>query len=130
MILSSAILKAHHSLSIIVHNNLTVFCINGGRLKLQQPIIIEGITWIGCGAVDGTTDDLLAAVTINSISTSFTIKKCSFHYSIGIAISITILSNSHIKVIACNFENNNYNYRGHGAAIRINHFAFQRSIFL
>ena len=56
VVLSSPIHLSAHDISIIGHDNPTVICINGGRLKVKSlnhngNLIIEGITWIGCGAV-------------------------------------------------------------------------------
>ena len=128
MILSSFIeLRLYDiSFSFIGHNNLTVICINGGRLSVILPwvyhnnylttTIIEGINWIGCG---GYRNVLTPVILVQGYSTSdIKIQKCSFQHSIAPAIGTLLHSDwgFNITINHCSFMNNNL-YRGHGAAI-------------
>ena len=135
--LSSVItLKYHNNILIIGYNNITVNCVNGGGLKLLycRNVIIEGITWIGCGNY-GTNDVPVIHLTDCYSSTNIRIQKCTFQYSLGKAISHTVtihtdlrcrerihyLRNivSYVIINNCNFMNNNH-WRSHGAAIFFN----------
>ena len=126
MILSSVIeLRLERiSFSLIGHNNLTVICVNGGRLSVilswvyhNLAITIEGINWIGCG---GNRRALTPVILVRGNSRSdIKIKKGSFQHSIAPAIG-TLLYRDYqgfnITINHCSFMNNNL-YRGHGVAI-------------
>ena len=129
--LSSVItLTYHDSISIIGYNNITVNCVNGGGLKLElyfySNVTIEGITWIGCGNYNNTNDVPVIHLTHCYSNINIRIQKCTFQYSLGKAISHTILHQGcsynplHDVIINnCNFMNNNH-WRSHGAAIFFN----------
>ena len=122
MTLSSAItLDDLNNVSIIGYNNITVHCVNGGGLKLWQcsDVIIEGITWIGCGKYDNTNDVPVIELVLGSIM--IRIQKCTFQYSLGKAISLDhVLTNAAVIIDNCKFMNNEH-YRGHGTAIFFSH---------
>ena len=95
------------ALTIIGHNKLTVLCVNGGRLSLRNvdSLIIEGVTWIGCG-------DFEPVVGIYK-SINVAIKNCSFKNSMGAAIEMSnVIGN--VNISDCNFMNNHYNDHGVG----------------
>ena len=100
--------------SIIGHNNPTVNCrkINGLQFNLSRHLIIQGITWIGCGTdnINHTTPGLSL-----SYSSNVTIQNCTFQQSVGQAIVLSEMSGD-VNINNCKFVNNN-RYRGHGAAI-------------
>ena len=109
-------------ISIIGHNNPTVICTNGGRLEVKSLsngyLIIEGITWIGCGAVtDALLTEYTAVLSIFDYSIVI-IQKCSFQYSLGQIISLFEVTRG-VNINNCKFVNNS-EYRDHGVAI---HFA-------
>ena len=100
VLLSSLVLLGNADIvSIMGHNNLTVLCINGGRLKVRildagttsdnSYIVVKGITWIGCGLADSESRDnpqstgavlsILGSQDPNPIN--LTIQNCSFQYS-------------------------------------------------
>ena len=111
--LSSAIIGRNlNNISIIGYNNTTVICVNRGRLFLAScgNLIIEGITWIGCG-----NDDIFNAVIGLQLS-NVIIQKCTFQYSFGKAISLYSALSNNVTINYCNFVNNNL-YKKHGAAI-------------
>ena len=110
--LSSVIeLENLKNISIVAYN-ITVICVNGGRLDLSHcfDLMIEGITWIGCG------NNILENAPVISIVTSSGIKiqDCSFQYSFGTVIFLTLISEANIN--HCNFKNNNQ-YKDHGTVI-------------
>ena len=116
MILSSDIQLNNYNVSIIGVNNLTVFCVNGGSLRVYyaSAVRIEGITWIRCGG-------LAPVIDINARIYA-RIQLCSFQHSLAPAIS---LSQPEISLFAvdinfyiyhCNFINNNH-HRDHGAVL-------------
>ena len=120
--LSSVIkLRNLNNISIIGYNNITVTCdIDGGGLYVYScnQIIVEGVTWIGCGSydIDNTNDHI--SVIKYFWSFGIAIQNCTFQYSIGPVISL-----SHIKSVNinyCNFMNNNH-YKEDGAAIQCVH---------
>ena len=122
MTLSSNIeLDIKNSISIIGYNNLTVICVNGGRLILVSGHLrIEGITWIHCGGYDGHLTPVILIQ--NSIYHRITLDiwKCSFQHSIA---PVIVLNEEHFLIMGvniyinhCNFMNN-IEYRGHGAII-------------
>ena len=109
-----------NSISIIGYNNITVICVNSGGLKLDRcsDVTIEGITWIRCGGYNNNNYlpviNLLRPYYYNKL-----IQKCTFQYSLGIAISLRLRKARNIKSVTinhCNFMNNNQ-YKDHGAAI-------------
>ena len=105
--LSSAFdLNIFQNITIIGQNNLVVFCVNGGGLKVEScnNLTIQDITWIGCKA----------ALKIYN-SKDVTIRRCSFLYSKRRAIRMSEPSGI-INVDYCKFMHNNH-YRGHGSAI-------------
>ena len=105
-VLSSVVeLKVLQNMFIMGLNNLTVTCVNGGRLHIEScnNLTIEGVSWIGCGVL-----------TINH-SRDITIKKCSFQHSLGQAVKLSGVLGD-VNINHCKFMNNN-NYRGHGTAL-------------
>ena len=130
MILSSPItLSNPFSTLIIGHNNVTVICVNGGRLILDASfsnVTIEGITWIGCGGYSNiVTPAILIDPRIQAVvdgeyfHVNVKIQKCSFRHSIAPAIGCSTNNpymNFNIEIDHCSFINNNH-YRGHGAAM-------------
>ena len=131
--LSSVVTLRNQYISIIGYNNITVNCVNGGGLKLWDcsNVIIEGITWIGCGNYNNTNDVPVIHLTNCYSSTDIRIQKCTFQYSLGKAIShtiqrhswchldVTCLKDRYVIINNCNFMNNNH-WRSHGAAIFLN----------
>ena len=118
--LSSVIeLNALNNISIIGYNNITVICINSGGLKLIEcsDVTIVGITWIGCGGYDNF--NYSPVISLRYIFYSILIQKCTFQYSLGIAISLHDIHVSTVTIKHCNFMNNNQ-YKDHGAAIYYN----------
>ena len=101
------------SISIIGHNKLTVLCINdkGLSLKASQRLIVENITWVGCG--DSST--FLPVLSIYE-SANVTIKNCSFQHSLGIVIEVKRMKGL-MNITDCNFMSNNH-YKDHGSAIK------------
>ena len=128
-----------NNVSIIGQNNPFVYCVNGGRLILTNSnnIVMEGITWIGCGnhtnkdanlmlddfteidlnVVDGpyNLEQPMDPVIHLQFFTNIQIQNCVFIYSAGRALVLSEVSGE-VKISHCNFVNNSY-YRGHGAAI-------------
>ena len=111
--------------SIIGNNNLTVLCVNGGRLFINCSschYIIEGITWIGCG---GYSNIQTPVILLNGKYVKVSVQKCSFQHSLAPAIGNVVetltkivnypLSLS-ITIIQCSFINNHY-YKDHGVAV-------------
>ena len=114
---SSTILKNLDTILITGHNKATVLCINGSKLYLEikncNNIVVEGITWIGCG--DFLTDYSMAVLIVYKTITA-TIINCSFQNLMGPAI---ILHNTigNVNISNCSFINNNH-YKYHGSCIR------------
>ena len=101
--------------SIIGHNNPTVYCsgdVSEIQFTFSRHLIIQGITWIGCG-----TDNINHTKPGLSMSHSFnvTIQNCTFQQSVGQAIVLSEMSGD-VNINNCKFVNNSH-YRGHGAAI-------------
>ena len=128
-ILSSAIkidLVTHvtpyqRNISIIGHNNPTVICLSGGRLELHNHyyLIIDGITWIGCGGYSEifTPVILIGFHAVNQTDYTVRIQKCHFKYSIAPAVVYSEnKENMNINVDHCNFIDNNH-HSGQGVAI-------------
>ena len=114
---SVIVLEYLNNISIIGYNNITVICVNSGGLKLRcSDVTIEGITWIGCGGYDNI--NYLPVINL-SYSYNILIQKCTFQYSLGIAILLLTINNDQsVTINHCNFMNNNQ-YKDHGAAIHI-----------
>ena len=82
-------------------------------------LIIEGITWIGCGAVtDAILTEYTAVLSIFHYSIVI-IQKCSFQHSLGQTVSLFEVTTG-VNINNCKFVNYNSEYSGHGATI---HFA-------
>ena len=110
-------LSGLNNISIIGYNNITVICVNGGGLVLPfcSDLTIEGIIWIGCGGYDNI--NYFPVIDLQFVSSNILIQKCTFQYSLGIALSLKpddYILNATIK--HCNFMNNSQ-YKDHGAAI-------------
>ena len=117
--LSSVIkLRDLNNISIIGCNNIVVICdnYNIGGLNLFQctDITIEGITWIGCGYYDSSLSNYIPV--LNLQYSNIVIQKCTFQYSVGIAISLDTIRHDDVYINDCNFTNNNF-YSLHGTAI-------------
>ena len=94
--------------SLIGHNTI-VYCNQSSELQVKSnDLIIEGITWIGCGC------QIKGMLSISNCS-NITIQTCSFQYSEGQIINITDGSRD-IHINDCKFVSNK-NYKGHGMAI-------------
>ena len=122
-----------HNISIIGHNNPFVYCVNDSRLTIMNSInvVMEGITWIGCGKnellddftetnfniLDSTrsSEQPMDSAIHLQFSLDLTIQNCAFLYSEGRVVVMSELSGE-VKVSLCDFLNNSY-YKGHGAAI-------------
>ena len=109
-------LQGLHNISIIAYNNITVICGNGGRLYLLHchDLMIEGITWIGCGSSDHNIQNHYASVIYIRISYGITIQDCTFQYSFETVIFLSFISEANIN--RCSFMYNNHHI-GHGAII-------------
>ena len=128
-----------NNVSIIGQNNPFVYCVNGSRLTItnSNDIVMEGITWIGCGNSTKKDANLMlddfAEIDLNiydgphnseqpmdpvihlQFSIDVKIQNCGFFYSEGRALVLSELSGE-VKISHCNFLNNSY-YTGHGVAI-------------
>ena len=94
--------------SLIGHNTI-VYCHKSSELQVKSnDLIIEGITWIGCGR------QINGMLSISNCS-NITIQRCSFQYSEGQIINITDGSRD-IHINDCKFVSNK-NYKHHGMAI-------------
>ena len=122
LVLSSVIkLNNSNNISIIGHNNPTIFCINDSGLKMEycNNLSIDGITWIGCGTTD-TVDvnykyvkyrkDIPATALALTSFSNLTLQKCSFHYSKGQAADL-VNASGYVSINDCKFMNNNQNGR-------------------
>ena len=103
------------NVSIIGRNNPTVNYGNVGGIQCTfcNHLIIQGITWVGCGTEnpENHTEPGLKL----SYSSNVLIQNCTFQNSIGQAVVLSELSGE-VNIKACNFISN-YNYKGHGALI-------------
>ena len=92
VLLSSLILLDTVDILIMGHNNPTVLCVNGGRLKIIEPpivhknvAVIKGVTWIGCGYANvlfsNNREFVAPVLSISRYNISVTIQNCSFQYS-------------------------------------------------
>ena len=118
LLLSSTIhllVDAEH-ITIVGHNNPTVICVNVGRIEVESSfngeLIIEGITWIGCGVVTKS----IGVLSITKYS-KVTIEKCSFQYSVGPVITM-IGATGDVNIIDCKFVFTSH-FSGEGAAIAV-----------
>ena len=114
----STMLYVQTDIAIIGHNNPTVLCGHYGGLSLQankdSNLIIEGITWIGCGyARNAESFEVMGAISISGYR-NVTIHNCSFQHSIGQVINLQDVQ--HVNIYNCEFVNSSP-YTGHGAAI-------------
>ena len=122
VVLSSAFKLPHTDITIIGHNNPTVICLNGGRLRFSYNdsihcnLMIKGITWIGCGRVTDIlpTEEIGGVLDIYSYS-KVTIQKCSFQYSLGQVVSLIDVDD--VDINECNFVRNTNDYLGYSAVI-------------
>ena len=102
--------------TIIGHNNPTINCDNSGGVHFMNcsHCVIDGITWVGCGARNNVfvnNDPVLKFFN----SSNIVIKNCSFQHSIGQAVVILEVSGD-VSIAYCNFTSNEQ-YEGHGKAI-------------
>ena len=127
MILSSFIelRLENNSFSLIGHNNLTVICVNGGRLSVTFPqsyhkltAIIESINWIGCGGYRNISRPVILVLVQDNSRSDIKIQKCSFQHLMAPAIGTLLHSywGINIAINHCSFMNNNL-YGGYGVAI-------------
>ena len=90
-----------------------LICINGKGLFLKNShrLIVENITWVGCG-------DFSTSQPVLSIygSIDVTIKNCTFQHSMGVVIKVEQMKGI-MNIIDCNFMSNNH-YKDHGSAIQ------------
>ena len=126
VVLSSVIILNSSNISIIGHNYSTVMCVNNGGLSLHDcsNLSIEGITFIGCGAVDYIYDVTYIHTPVLEINgcNNVRIQQCSFQYSMGQAVWFyNVLG--YVNINSCRFANHTH-YRGPGAAICIYDGAF------
>ena len=100
-----------NNILIIGQNNITVICTNGGGLYLAScsNVIIEGITWIGCGNYE--YEPVIELYFSNVI-----IQECTLQHSYGQVIASYGIRSNNVSINNCNFMNNNH-YNLHGAAI-------------
>ena len=98
------------NISIIGHNNPTVYCKRAGGIHFNfcHNCIIQDITWDGCGR------ETEPGIKLRD-SSNILIEQCSFQYSKGPAIVLSGVS-GHVNISHSNFIHN-IHYRGHGAAI-------------
>ena len=98
------------NVSIIGHNNPTVYCKRAGGIHFNfcHNCIIQDITWDGCGR------ETEPGIKLRD-SSNIVIEKCSFHNSKGPAIVLSEVSGL-VNISHCNLIHN-IHYRGHGAAI-------------
>ena len=99
------------NVSIIGHNNPTVYCKRAGGIHFNfcHNCIIQDTTWDGCGR------ETEPGIKLRD-SSNIVIEKCSFHNSKGPAIVLSEVS-GHVNISHCNLIHN-IHYRGHGAAIQ------------
>ena len=120
------------NVSIIGHNNPTVFFKNGGEIHFTSchNCIIQGITWDECDTEN--IDDQTEPGLMFTNSSNIKIHDCSFQCSLGQAVVLSEVSGD-VHISNCSFVNNS-RYRGHGAAIHYSshgttdsHFVFNIS---
>ena len=106
--LSSPIeLENLNNVSIIGYNNITIICVNGGRLHLKWclNITIVDFTWIGCGShIIGNAPG--PVISIDS-SSGIIIRNCTFRNSFDTVIFLTFIGE--VTIDLCNFLDNNHN---------------------
>ena len=82
-----------HAITIRGQGNTTVMCSNNSRMscKYCSNVVIEGITWDGCGDHTNVVQSIHGAINFEKI-TNLTIKNCTFQYSKGRALTIWTVS--------------------------------------
>ena len=120
-ILSSVVQLRHlRNVSIIGENNFTVLCDKSYiRIFDCNDLTFQGITWIGCGAHDLKNSNYFEYPVMIVTHSSIFIQKNTFQYLFGLALHFAVFP-SHFTITHCSFMNTNY--RGHGAAIYVDHF--------
>ena len=110
---SIKLLKNLQSVAITGHNNPTVVCKNGGRLKFSSchDCRVEGITWVGCGT--SGLHDQPAILFYNS--SNVTVQNCSFMQSGGPAVVLSEISGC-ANINHCKFKNTTQ-YKGHSVSM-------------
>ena len=113
---------------IIGHNNLTVICVNGGRLtvtctKEYNNLTIDGINWIGCGGYKNILTPVILVQGIYHNARSYCyikIQKCFFQYSRAPVVGTFLHSylSYNITINYSSFINSNH-YKGHGTVINL-----------
>ena len=120
-VLSSVIYINAHNISIIGHNNPTVFCVNDSGLQIfySNNLTIKGITWIGCGATEAMYTTFAKNIPVLFITKSHNviIQKCSFLHSVGQVIRLSEVS-GYVNITNCIFMYNDH-YKDHGTAIEL-----------
>ena len=105
--LSSIIsLENIENISIIGHNKLTVLCVNKSGLSLKNcnNLIVEGITWVGCGNSSRFYQQPVLSI---CESINVTIKNCCFQNSMGVAIVMVHVMGK-VSISNCNILNTRY----------------------
>ena len=121
LVLSSVInLNNSNNISIIGHNNPIVICVNDSGLQMEycNNLTIDGITWIGCGAMStvykygkyGIYRKHMPVLAIATFS-NLILQKCSFHYSKGQVARLTSVS-GYVNINNCKFINNQFEDQG------------------
>ena len=103
------------NVSVIGHNNPTVNCrsVGGIHFTFSHHLIIQGITWNGCGT-ENTENHTKARLKLSN-SFNVLIQNCTFQNSIGQAVVLSELSGE-VDIKDCNFIDN-YNHKDLGALI-------------
>ena len=125
-------LKNLEFVTISGHNNPTVNCSNGGGLNLSfcHSCTIEGITWVGCGALPskrkkGDLPSGHPAIMIDN-SANTAIQNCYFQHSIMQAVILSETSGD-VSISHCDFVDNSH-YKGNGVAIHYSSSARDNSL--
>ena len=128
VVLSSVVDINAHNISIIGHNNPTVFCVNSSGLRVYESsnLTVEGITWIGCGTSEHMYANYIPVLAVTD-SSNLIFQRCSFLYSMGQVISLKAVS-GYVNITNCTFVNSN-NYRSHGTAIAIRDMIDKVNVF-
>ena len=105
------------NITILGHNNPTVYCSNYGGLHFIScyNCTIEGISWKGCGGRNNSDSNNIYPVLHMSDSSNIFIKHCWIQNSMGQALVLSAVSGD-VIIEHCNFLYNE-RYRGHGTAI-------------
>ena len=82
-----------HAIAIRGQGNTIVMCSNNSRIscKYCSNVVIENITWNGCGNHTNVVQSIHGAINFQEIA-NLTIKNCTFQYSIGRALTIWTVS--------------------------------------